>query len=737
MKTRRLVQITIWGIAVAMVFNTSSALAQTKAADLPARTRTQKLETRRSGTLSALFEEYSTSGFAAAAALAKRNNIRLVNDRLVLFADIKKGAYLNKQLLQVMGIEVDARRGHVVRLHAPFAAISQLLSDVPGIINVRVPMHPIETVTTEGVALTNADGYHSHGWDGTGIKVAVIDGGFGSLSTAISNGEIPADVYTRDFTGTGIGGTTHGTQVAEIVYDMAPGAELYLMKISDNLELGDAVDTCVARGINVISHSMCWPNCGPLDGTGPVNALVDTAYNHDILWVNSAGNHAKRHYRCTFTDTDVDGWHEFDNSPEDELNDIGYLTSGMSVGVYLSWNDWWYSSQDYNFYIYYWDSGEGAWKEYAASETVQSGSQYPTEAISVTLDRDASYAVAIENVGASGTHEMTIFTNYYDLEFYHESSSILIPADDEHAFTVGAIAASQWATGPQASYSSQGPTYDSRVKPDIMGPSSVSVFTGGSFSGTSAAAPHVSGCAALLLSRFPSWLPDEVIGALESTTSSDFGSPGKDNIYGSGPVYNDELVPVELALFEAVPANGGVEIRWHTQSETENLGFDIYRSNDDGQTYSRINQRRIEGAGTTREKTMYSYIDEAVAQGTLYYYKLSDVDFRGNTTWHGPVDVVVPVVPERYKIGPCYPNPFNPETTIQYTVNKTAQISIRVYDIQGRIVKELLNEKKDSGVYELQWDGTDAFQNPVASGTYFVRMSGKNFAASYKVLLLK
>lgn len=119
------------------------------------------------------------------------------------------------------------------------------------------------------------------------------------------------------------------------------------------------------------------------------------------------------------------------------------------------------------------------------------------------------------------------------LQYGTRSYSLAVPADSPAAFTAFAV---DWqAPNVIASYSSEGPTWDGRVKPDIVAPASTSTRSYGvnSFRGTSASAPHVAGAAALVKQAFPPWGPDQIQSFLESR-AIDLGSPGKDTTFGSG-----------------------------------------------------------------------------------------------------------------------------------------------------------------------------------------------------------
>lgn len=670
---------------------------------------------------------------------AHRHGLELQNGRFVVVAEFDRSALDVKPMLMGYGAEVIKSRGQHARIAVPLDQLGRLAAEAGWVRSLREPLRPLELVTSEGVSLTNADGYHANGWTGAGIRVAVIDAGFGSLAEAIAHGELPTDVHVDDFTGTDIGGTTHGTMVAEVVHDMAPESELYLMKIGDDLDLAEAVDSCIARGVRVINHSMCWPNAGPLDGTGPICSIVDAAFAHGIVWVNAAGNHALRHYRAQFMDSDANGWHNFaEGGGIDEFNSLGVVNVGASVGVYLSWNDWWLSDQDYDLFLYYYDTGSGTWVPYDSSTTRQTGSQWPVENLSVVMDRSVEVAVRVRKTNASGSHELTLFTNYYTLEYRHQASSVLVPGDAASALTVGAVPASQWNSGPQAYYSSQGPTYDGRIKPDLMGPTSVSVYTGGGlFSGTSAAAPHVAGSAALLLSRYPGWGPVEVIARLEESVSHDFGEPGKDSVFGAGTVHNDELVPVQLLGLQAVQVGACARVHWETQSETENLGFEVYRAEDGHADRVKLTAELISGAGTTSERHTYTYDDAQVQIGRRYFYWVADVDFRGRRTMHGPVELTVSALPGGYALEQNSPNPFNPTTRITFSLPEEGHVTVKIYDVLGRSVKTLVAEHLRAGVHTVAWDGTDYLGMALPGGIYLCTMQVNSFSASRRMVLVR
>lgn len=88
-------------------------------------------------------------------------------------------------------------------------------------------------------------------------------------------------------------------------------------------------------------------------------------------------------------------------------------------------------------------------------------------------------------------------------------------------------------------------------------------------------------------------------------------------------------------------------------------------------------------------------------------------------------------------LGHARPNPFNPVTTIDYSVAVPGRVALRVYDVAGRLVRTLIDSELEPGEFEAPWDGTTVEGLRAASGVYFVRMESDGFTASEKLVLLK
>jgi len=91
-----------------------------------------------------------------------------------------------------------------------------------------------------------------------------------------------------------------------------------------------------------------------------------------------------------------------------------------------------------------------------------------------------------------------------------------------------------------------------------------------------------------------------------------------------------------------------------------------------------------------------------------------------------------------YRLYPCYPNPFNPTTTIQYELYKEATVSLYVYDLKGAVMNTLVREKQGAGIYRVLWNGSTSGEIPVAAGVYLYRMqTNDGFSQTGKMILLK
>ena len=432
------------------------------------------------------------------------------------------------------------RRGRLHEVSIPANRVEALLNTLPSSVLARLPYpHQAVAVTGQGVAITGAADMQALGKNAAGIKIGVIDLGFGSLSTAQASGDLPPtgpNLILTDYTGTGTGGTNHGTNVAEIVHEMAPGASLYLAKIATEVQLGQALDAMAAAGVKVINHSVAWYAAGFYDGTGPICDIANSADTKGAQWINAMGNSRLKHYLATFTDGNADLRHEF--AAGQNYNTIN-LTSGSAVSLILNWNAYPTTTIDYDLYLYNGNPDSGG-VVVASSLNRQSGKggayyPYPYEAIDYTPTTTGTFYIVVKKVNSSQANRaLTLFSTGPDLVTRTTASSILQPADCAKVIGVGAVNLSDSAE----SFSSEGPTTDGRAKPEIAAPNGVKTSLSSAFWGTSAASPHATGAAALLLANNPTMTPAQLRAALPAAVK-DVNTTGFDYRTGSGRISLD------------------------------------------------------------------------------------------------------------------------------------------------------------------------------------------------------
>lgn len=441
--------------------------------------------------------------------------------------------------LQAAGARLDAVSRSFARILVPIERLEHLSNQFPTEqLRAPYPVYPaafgMGSILSESTALTDADGYQVGNLTGSGVKVAVVDLGFIGLTNAKNQGELPANTVGIDFTGTGLEtGTKHGVGVAEHVMDMAPGAVLYCIKVSDSVSLQNAADYIKNNNIKIANHSAAWVLASYYDDTGYINDIINESHDIDgVFWAISSGNQARQHWRGIWTDNDGDNDLEF--AANDEL--LALSGTASTVSVYLNWNQYGVRNKT-NLNLYVLNSAGTV----AASSTIaQSRFNDPYEAVSFSyVASQAPYSVRVTNAGgasASGL-DITLFSFSHNFEHYTLASSIMDPASAHGAFTVGAVNQSVWlqTTPPLQSYSGRGPTTDGRQKPDLVAPdgtSSLAYGTRASY-GTSFSSPTVAGAAALLKQENPSHTTVTLASLLKSS-ATDIGAVGADPLYGYG-----------------------------------------------------------------------------------------------------------------------------------------------------------------------------------------------------------
>jgi len=187
-------------------------------------------------------------------------------------------------------------------------------------------------------------------------------------------------------------------------------------------------------------------------------------------------------------------------------------------------------------------------------------------------------------------------------------------------------------------------------------------------------------------------------------------------------------LPVELAFFSGRLNENIVELRWRTETEVNNYGFDIESTKDNSDW---LTIGFVEGHGNSNSPKQYNFSDTDINQSGTYNYRLKQVDNDGTYEYSDVVSVEVGV-PNNFYLSQNYPNPFNPETRIDFTLPEKQFVTIRVYNTLGEQVAELVNEEREAGSYSVTFDASR-----LPSGVYIYRLQTLSFAANKKMTLLK
>ncbi|HKP52616.1 MAG TPA: S8 family serine peptidase [Chloroflexia bacterium] len=404
-----------------------------------------------------------------------------------------------------------------------------------------LPLMPPFAVRPEGIDKSHANVWQQQGFTGKGMKIAVLDpDGFYGYKEMLGE-ELPTDdkVHVMAFNASrNVEGNPeaqpkrrwHGAACAEIVHAMAPDAELYLAAFDTFGSEEKAVEWAISQGVNIISASY-GSNYYPTDGkTAATTLLVDkTTRENGIFWAISSGNEADGHYRGVFQ-AGPDGISNIFYNGQARFK-INVLAAG-AIKILLRWDDWQERTVDYTFLLL-----DENGNELAASRDVQSGPPAnPVEILQYNAPSTGDYYLAITAPqGTRGvTFDIFIKSGSMDFEKYVAGNSVGSPGDATTALTVGAI---NWQSEQVTGYSSQGPTDDGRIKPDIAAHSDMTSRTYSRenrvFSGTSASAPLVAGAAALVWSANRNFTADQVKTFLMQR-AVDAGDAGPDPAYGAG-----------------------------------------------------------------------------------------------------------------------------------------------------------------------------------------------------------
>jgi hypothetical protein len=450
------------------------------------------------------------------------------------------------------GLRVHRRAGVRLQVVADPARVLSLRR-LPGVAAVRPADAAFgdqleQIALSQGLKRTGALALQRAAGGGAGLVIAILDLGFGTNLEALQAvGELPPPTRLESVSfdpAAGLAGanaygnrTNHGELVAQTVHDYAPRARYVFVNYHSEADFVAATDWLVQRRPDIVVHSNNFLE-GPFDGSGPLAQAVDRASAAGILWFNSAGNYAERHWSGVWADADGDRVLDWPDPTWTFTRN-----TGQPVTFALSWPQADPGRPtDLDLAIER-RADDGTWVPGVASADRQAAGAAPAERVTGwRAPVTGTYRVRVAHVsGPPPGGPLTLFSREIPLAPAGGShaGSIPTPADARGAIAVGAV---DWRGDRLRRYSSNGPSDDGRLKPDLVAPTDT-VLLGPSglrgVGGTSNAAPNAAGAAALMLAadrRAGIATDAATIRARLAAMALDLGVPGPDMAFGAGRV---------------------------------------------------------------------------------------------------------------------------------------------------------------------------------------------------------
>lgn len=193
--------------------------------------------------------------------------------------------------------------------------------------------------------------------------------------------------------------------------------------------------------------------------------------------------------------------------------------------------------------------------------------------------------------------------------------------------------------------------------------------------------------------------------------------------------------PVVLSSFDVFEKNNVISLSWASESEVECLGYVIERRSEEDlwETLADyLDHAVLEVSQNSTETKYYEINDLSAVPGISYQYRLAFVSSDGKKSDLATSEYIILNSLEDVSLSPAYPNPFNPNTRISFSVAKEGAVRVSIFNSAGYLVEELMNETLSVGAYSISWNASSQ-----AAGLYFIRLQSKDNMQIQKCILLK
>lgn len=372
----------------------------------------------------------------------------------------------------------------------------------------------------EIAATTGAAAYLQAGYQGQGIKIAILDNGFAGLKNSLESKRLPANTtYIPGRDGSSSADTAHGTKLAELVHGLAPQATLYLINSNGYSNFVRAIDQAIQAKVDMVLYAQVWEYGGNFDGGGFINSEVNKAVRAGILWVNAAGN-----YGLATWEGQLQGFQGTRAMVSPALGNEKVrfqLPSGSNTKIVLTWDDFrdqkdYRTREDFDLIV---EDASGR-REVAASRMIQDGqdhgldekySGHAREYLRTQLPQGTWFlrieAKNPESITRPVKFRLSVDAFGAQILDARSFNSIMIPADNP-----GVLAAGAWDTTLSGTGAG-----NLEEKPDFVAPSRLVFSDGQSIMGSSSAAGVATGALAAWQSRHGR------LGSVENWRAAGFG----------------------------------------------------------------------------------------------------------------------------------------------------------------------------------------------------------------------